>query len=812
MVCIIGKLDLLKLIKRLTDISLRLPTNPLKQRNRFEEKFDILLLESYNSKYSNLLNLLKIYYMEMRMLKKLRNVILVRSLFSKLFISFVLIIIIVSGANYISYRIYKNNMTREIEKTTQERLINVANQYDFCIKEVKDNLLTISRENSFAANPSKVKLKDYEQKIITDQLINLAKFDYIIEIGMILRETDYVLTQNGAYNKERFFSGYYVSQSYSEDFWLKEMEERFTYRIYPTSAYEDKTLFSNGEIKMMMPIAFKSVGKSKVIFISLIDVEALRNSIGPNFMENVYILNENNELLYPSQWNESLKFNTTIGDWKNLSDSKYTVFKHVSDESQLTYIKIFENHFYKSQSRVSEMTFMLIIIISIVLSIFIALVIVNSVNNRAKKIYDIIRKAEKNYDDYDVVDLKNIEMNVGKLISENLDYIQDIDVKSSLLKPYIYQSAIKNIYTNIENIREQIDIKGDYVIACFKIHFKSEFFENQYSTSKTCFLLNELIGLYIGEHFADCITFQVENNSIVALVQLESGEEKQQQSFESILKKLETEKDYLLFTVGISDIRNDLHELNDAYLQTKELIKYRQLSEQSQILVEEKVLGMPGKFNFSVKQSDQFIHSIKNANEKDCLKQIETLIDYNVRLKVSEFHIKMLSSELMNCYIKVITSLYYDIPEELKRRLSYNKFRNAYSSKQYVFILQESAKSVIDYIKSNKEEEDYIIDFVKTYIEEHYNESIYVESLADKINITKTYLSTYFKSKTGTNLSEYIISIRINKAMHLLETTNLKIKEIGVQVGIGNTNTFIRNFKKHTGKSPGEYRKTKEST
>ena len=160
--------------------------------------------------------------------------------------------------------------------------------------------------------------------------------------------------------------------------------------------------------------------------ISFIDIDALSRSIDPNFIENLYIVNGSNELIYPSQWNENVDFETAIMDSKAKSSLEHTIFKYTSDESQLTYIKIFENDFLKSQSRASEMTFLLIILASTVISVFIAFSIVNSVNRRAKKIYDIIKKAEKNYDDYDVVDLKNIEANVGKLISENLDYMQDI--------------------------------------------------------------------------------------------------------------------------------------------------------------------------------------------------------------------------------------------------------------------------------------------------------------------------------------------------------------------------------------------------
>lgn len=742
---------------------------------------------------------------------KFKNIILLRSLFSKLIFSFLAIIMLVSGANYISYNMYRDNIAKEIEKTTHERLINVAGQYDFHLKEVKDNLLTVFRENFDSADSGVSELSDYEQKEVTDRLREMAEYDYLFETAILLKATDHVLTQNGVYNKERFFNRYYASEVYSEAFWLGEMEERFVYKVYPASDYVEKTPLSDGEIRVMTPIVYKAVGNRNLMVISFIDIETLSRTIAPNFIDNLYILNDSNELVYPSHWNEEIDFEAAVMGSEEEITKDYTVFRHRSDDSQLTYMKIYDKNFLKSQSRASEMTLLVMILATTVISVFIAFAIVNSVNRRAKKIYDIIKTAEKNYNDYDVIDLKSIEQNVGKLISENLDYMQDIDQKASLLKPYIYQSAIKNIYTDFDDIKEQIDLSGNYAIAYFKMHFKPEFYmDSEYSAGKVCFLLNELIGLYLREHFSNCITFQVDNECIVAAVEVENHESHYFSSFERVLKKLETEEAYILFTIGVSAIRDNIQDMNKAYLQARDLIVHRQLAEYSQLLLEKSTNEVPRKFRFSVEQSEQFIQSIRNMNEQECIRQIETLIDYNVRLKVNEFHIRMLCNELMNCFVKVITGLYYDIPDELKSVVAYNKLRNLYCSKQFKTVLQESARYVIRYISANREEEDHIVDFVKAYVEEHYSDEIYVEMLAEKLKITKTYLSTYFKSKTGTNLSEYITSVRIGKAIHLLETTDLKIKDVGVQVGIGNTNTFIRNFKKHIGQSPGEYRKANE--
>ena len=55
---------------------------------------------------------------------------------------------------------------------------------------------------------------------------------------------------------------------------------------------------------------------------------------------------------------------------------------------------------------------------------------------------------------------------------------------------------------------------------------------------------------------------------------------------------------------------------------------------------------------------------------------------------------------------------------------------------------------------------------------------------------------------------QYILSIRINNAVSLLETTDYNVTEISNIVGYDNPLYFSRIFKKQKGVSPSEYRKT----
>lgn len=83
-----------------------------------------------------------------------------------------------------------------------------------------------------------------------------------------------------------------------------------------------------------------------------------------------------------------------------------------------------------------------------------------------------------------------------------------------------------------------------------------------------------------------------------------------------------------------------------------------------------------------------------------------------------------------------------------------------------------------------------------------------IQEAADKLGLSGSYLSQYFKQQTGDTLTAYVASLRIRKACSLLETTAMPLQMISESVGYYNQNSFIRRFKQITGMTPGEYRRT----
>jgi len=78
--------------------------------------------------------------------------------------------------------------------------------------------------------------------------------------------------------------------------------------------------------------------------------------------------------------------------------------------------------------------------------------------------------------------------------------------------------------------------------------------------------------------------------------------------------------------------------------------------------------------------------------------------------------------------------------------------------------------------------------------------------LSKKFGLNEDYMGQIFKKATGTNISNYINTNRINAAKELLTDTSAKIIDIAYHVGFDNLTHFHRQFKIQTGCTPNEYR------
>ena len=105
------------------------------------------------------------------------------------------------------------------------------------------------------------------------------------------------------------------------------------------------------------------------------------------------------------------------------------------------------------------------------------------------------------------------------------------------------------------------------------------------------------------------------------------------------------------------------------------------------------------------------------------------------------------------------------------------------------------------------EDTDSIITHIIQYLQDHLEEDISLNILAEEFHLSAQYIGQLFKKEIGVNFLAYLTSIRMEKAKRLLISTSLSIGEIASQCGYGDYRVFTKTFKKMIGNTPSQYRR-----
>jgi transcriptional regulator GlxA family with amidase domain len=95
-----------------------------------------------------------------------------------------------------------------------------------------------------------------------------------------------------------------------------------------------------------------------------------------------------------------------------------------------------------------------------------------------------------------------------------------------------------------------------------------------------------------------------------------------------------------------------------------------------------------------------------------------------------------------------------------------------------------------------------VIDFMHAKL----HRKLSLAELAESANISVSHLSHLFRTETGVSPGQYLMTLRVQRAGDLLQSSVLSVKRIMFEVGFNDKSNFVRSFRKAYGLSPSEYR------
>jgi len=92
------------------------------------------------------------------------------------------------------------------------------------------------------------------------------------------------------------------------------------------------------------------------------------------------------------------------------------------------------------------------------------------------------------------------------------------------------------------------------------------------------------------------------------------------------------------------------------------------------------------------------------------------------------------------------------------------------------------------------------------YIQKNFKQNVKLNEMASLCNVSISYFSRLFKKATGKHFASYINEKRITEARKLLESTDLSITNIAIDLGFEDSGYFSKVFRKVVGITPSEFR------
>ncbi|WP_162848364.1 helix-turn-helix domain-containing protein [Paenibacillus nanensis] len=277
------------------------------------------------------------------------------------------------------------------------------------------------------------------------------------------------------------------------------------------------------------------------------------------------------------------------------------------------------------------------------------------------------------------------------------------------------------------------------------------------------------------------------------------------------LKQLLQSRYGLTVTIAVSRIFCGEQSVRLAYEDTLEALHLKMYIGKGEVLpytilgdwkTEEEAHYYPYELETKLQQA------LLQTDKEECFKTIKLITRTAMDKKLNKANIQQLFFQLSGEIVKTLVQTRGDMTAVFGERPAYtDTLARAETLPDMEACLLGMCSRIIDYHKEKRSKmSDVTLQLAAEYMEANYNKNISVDTVAEYVQRSTSYLSRIFKESTGMTVGDYLIQLRIKRAMELLERHGSSIEEICGEVGYANVSYFNKIFKARTGLTPGQYR------
>lgn len=264
-------------------------------------------------------------------------------------------------------------------------------------------------------------------------------------------------------------------------------------------------------------------------------------------------------------------------------------------------------------------------------------------------------------------------------------------------------------------------------------------------------------------------------------------------------------------TIAVSRIYSGEQSVRLAFEDTIEALNLKMYIGKGEILpyailedwkVEEEAYYYPYELETKLQQA------LLQTDKEECFKMIHQITQTAIDKKLGKANIQQLFFQLSGEIVKTLVQTRSDMSAVFGDRAAYTdvlaRAETLYDMEQ---CLVEMCDRIIDYHREKRSKmTDVTLRLATDYMDVNFNKNISVDTVAEHVQRSTSYLSRIFKEATGMTVGDYLIQLRIKRAMELLQHLGLSIEEICKEIGYANVSYFNKIFKIRTGLTPGQYR------
>ncbi|MFC4387941.1 response regulator [Gracilibacillus marinus] len=368
---------------------------------------------------------------------------------------------------------------------------------------------------------------------------------------------------------------------------------------------------------------------------------------------------------------------------------------------------------------------------------------------------------------------------------------------------YSIEDALKKTVEGYQSIREMEMIRNLFTFDTFmilEILFKKDY-TNTWTTTRIKAVLSNITSDFI------CYQIPLHEDNLIILFNFSKDDlNKIKEKIQTISNQQPTSEHKSKWLISKTfDSVNDLKKIYETnhttmqrymfYLPNQVFLTFDTLPEGDKKIIQFDLNHMiylfkRKQFQEAYQYVNQHIEILSNHYEKDV------------------FEFKSWLENILFNIIVLLGNMDYDTSELDAYKYNYfSDINDAFHVQDAINTFQHFLKKVDEVLLPDISENVTNIQLILDYIENHYNENLTLQTLADHFHFNPSYLSSYFSKHHKEGFSEYLNTIRVKKAAEILIQSDLSISAISEEVGYSNPSYFTKVFKRIIKQSPSQYRK-----